>query len=296
MIVEDQKNLKVHFAGGEQTDFAYCITKGAGIRYILFSCFGYISSSLNIKNGGWWQGIPVYKELEYFKVRHSIMDSGLYTLIFGAHAGKRTEKEIEVWYRALIELVLKEEIVSACVEVDCQKILGPEKAWELRRRMRNDLPNNRIINVFHKEDGQKGLDELIEFTDYIAISVPELKGMGQGKYVQVLADYIKNKKPGIDIHLLGCTDQKLLKKLKYCTTSDSTSWIQLNRYGSIGHKVYKKDISTNKVVKEFGDTLKGLSNRYKLNKKESYYHYLGAYIVAAKYYKSLYTKIAGSQE
>ena len=51
----------------------------------------------------------------------------------------------------------------------------------LRENERNTFPNNRIINVFHKEDGKKGLERLIEFSDYIAISVPELRVIGTKK-------------------------------------------------------------------------------------------------------------------
>ncbi len=39
-------------------------------------------------------------------------------------------------------------------------------AWDFRQRMKKDLPNNRIINVFHLEDGMKGLDRMIEFAEY----------------------------------------------------------------------------------------------------------------------------------
>ena len=65
--------------------------------------------------------------------------------------------------------------ISRSVEVDCQKILSPEIAWKFRKEMKRLLPDNRIINVFHLEDGKKGLDRLIDFSDYIAISVPELR-------------------------------------------------------------------------------------------------------------------------
>lgn len=234
MIIDNQKNIKIHFAGVEQTPVAFCITKGSDVHYLLYSVFGYIADCLGIKATR--GGRTIHSELNYLRTKHSIMDSGLFTLMFGAHAGKRDEKQIEIWYNTLVEYVLKNKVQSTIVEVDCQKILGVEKAWELRKRMKNDLPNNRQINVFHKEDGQIGLDRMIEFSDYIAISVPELRFMGQKNYVYKLANYIKNKKPDIDIHLLGCTEIKMLKELNFCSTSDSTSWQGLNWYGFIkGH-------------------------------------------------------------
>jgi hypothetical protein len=115
--------------------------------------------------------------------------------------------------------------------------------------MKNDLPDNRQINVFHFEDGQKGLDKLIEFSDYIAISVPELRSIGKKNYVENIAHYIKNKKPDIDIHLLGCTENKLLSSLNYCSSADSTSWQQVNRYGVLKYNDGVKTLSiTNSAI------------------------------------------------
>ena len=57
--------------------------------------------------------------------------------------------------------------------------------------MKIELPDNRIINVFHIEDGMKGLDRLIEFSDYIAVSVPELRILGKKNHTVKLAHYIK---------------------------------------------------------------------------------------------------------
>ena len=92
---------------------------------------------------------------------------------------------------------------------------------------------NRIINVFHLEDGQEGLDRMIEFSNYIAISVPELRFMNKKEYLYRLASYIKNKKPSIDIHLLGFTEKTNLEKLKFCSSCDSSSWISGVRYGEV---------------------------------------------------------------
>ena len=293
MIIPNQSNLKVHFAGAEQTDFSYCLAKGGDIKYFLFTVFGFIAHKLNIKHGGFWKGIPIHKEFERFNTKHSIMDSGLFTLMFGAHAGKRTINEIEIWYNALVEYVLENNVQSTCVEVDCQKILGVDAAWKFRERMKNDLPNNRQINVFHKEDGKKGLDRLIEFSDYIAISVPELRHMGQKKYTYDLAYYIKNKKPSIDIHLLGCTEKKMLKDLAFCSSADSTSWLQINRYGSIGG--YKEKNIIRSKMEEMETIAIEMMNHYKIKITPSLVRYYSNYILSAKYNKSIYTKYAGNQ-
>ena len=148
------------------------------------------------------------------------------------------KKFVTAWTESLCEFVLKNNIRASCVEVDCQKILGVSEAWKMRKRMRELLPDRRIINVFHVEDGRKGLDRLVEYSDYIAISVPELRrhyGFGKAHVEAVirLANYIKNRKPSIDIHLLGCTTTTLLRECRFCTSADFTSRKSLNRYGNM---------------------------------------------------------------
>jgi len=259
MIVENQSNIKVHFAGLENQDFAEILHKISGIKYSLFTVFPFIAPKLGIK--------PLKMKTCSIESpaylgsasRHSIMDSGLFTLMFGAHAGKRSAKEIEIWYNALVEFVIENNVKSTCVEVDCQKVLGTEAAWTYREKMKLALPNNRIINVFHKEDGQKGLDRLIEFSEYIAISVPELRALKQKNHTERIANYIKNKKPSIDIHLLGCTENKLLKSLNFCSSADSTSWQQVNRYGVIKFNDGNKTHS----AKNSNISREALDNRYK---------------------------------
>ena len=233
MIVDGQRNLKVHFAAVENID-QLCSAKAAGVKYLLFTCFPLIAEKVGIKTikiGCGIQPIQIPSLLQKHS-RHTIMDSGLFTLMFGSHSGKKDATFIEKWYDNLIGFVSEASFKGTVVEVDCQKVLGVDAAWKFREKMRSDL-ENRVINVFHKEDGQKGLDRLIEFSDYIAISVPELRFMGQKNYVPKIANYIKSKKPSIDIHLLGCTEAKLLNELSFCSTSDSSSWTSSPRYGTI---------------------------------------------------------------
>ena len=234
MIVPQQSNLKVHFAAVEHMDQFVSATT-AGVRYLLFTAFPLVCPKIGIKH------ILIDLGLAHDKIpdiiqqhsRHSIMDSGLFTLMFGSHKGKKDERLLDQWQEGLVELINRTGFKGTCVEVDCQKVLTPAHAWKYRERMRAALPDNRLINVFHLEDGQVGLDRLIEYSDYLALSIPELRFSGKKGYVQRLTQYIKNKKPGIDIHLLGCTELKLLKQLNYCTSSDSSSWTGCVRFGYI---------------------------------------------------------------
>jgi hypothetical protein len=147
-------NIKVHFAGAEQIDYSLILHE-AGVQYFLWTVFSFIGDRFNLSP------FPVtVKSLFSPRVlekisKHTIMDSGLFTLMFGAHAGKRDKLFLLEWQNALINFVIENKLKSTCVEVDCQKVLGPAESWILRRRMKDTLPN-RQINVFHLEDGQKG--------------------------------------------------------------------------------------------------------------------------------------------
>jgi hypothetical protein len=166
--------------------------------------------------------------------------------MFGAGKGqKQTRASLTEWQDKLIAFVLQNKLSATCVEIDCQKVLGVEDAWYFRERMRKLLPN-RQINVFHFEDGKAGLDRLIAFSDYIAISAPELRIVKPKTFrrdVWNLTRFIKDRKPDIDIHLLGCTDMKILKQNSFCTSADSTSWLAGVRYGYIDDGIQKAHIN-----------------------------------------------------
>lgn len=233
-------NIKVHFAAGEVQN-QYAAAAALGVVYSLFTCYPWVERMVFEKAKSpimplkWMKAGDTGKLIPrhiYETSRHCIQDSGLFTLMFGSQkAAEKNEALINRWYDCLVEFTLAHGCPVTCVEVDCQKVLGVEKAWEFRQRLRKDLPNNRIINVFHLEDGQKGLDRLIEYSDYIAISVPELRFNGKSNLVYNLASYIKERKPDIDIHLLGCTHLDTLRQCSFCTSSDSTSWIAGKRFG-----------------------------------------------------------------
>ena len=225
-------NLKVHFAGSDGEERAYAALQAAQINYRLYSCYKYIVKKA--PNADFRLPPNHVIKVEDVENRHVIQDSGLFTLMFGAGKGqKQTWESLTQWQDKLIAFVQQNHLKATCVEIDCQKILGPEAAWYFRERMRKKLPN-RQINVFHFEDGKKGLDRLIAFSDYIAIGVPELRIIKPKTFredVRYLVQYIKNRKPEMDIHLLGCTDLKMLKQNKMCTSADSTSWLSGVKYG-----------------------------------------------------------------
>jgi thermostable 8-oxoguanine DNA glycosylase len=92
--------------------------------------------------------------------------------------------------------------------------------------------------------------------------------MGQKNSTIQIAHYIKNKKPSIDIHLLGCTELKFLRELSFCSSADSTSYIAGNQFGYIkgNHVKYiKKEKIIELVGKETYDFINSWNNEQYTN-------------------------------
>ena len=237
-------NIKVHFAGSDGQEDFHAALAAAHTHYRLYSCFKYIEGKSMDADFRLPENHVI--RVEERINRHVIQDSGLFTLMFGKGKGQRqTRQTLTLWQDKLIAFVQQNGIKASCVEIDCQKVLGVEDAWYFRERMRSRL-KNRQINVFHFEDGRKGLDRLIEFSNYIAISVPELRIIKPKTFredIRYLTHYIKNRKPEIDIHLLGCTDIKIITQNRFCTSADSTSWLAGVRYGYADDGIQKAHVS-----------------------------------------------------
>ena len=289
-------NIKVHYAGAEVMN-QYMAFNTLGVRYSLYTAFPFVERMIFDKYSSplipldFQKKDPIDLIPKYIisTSKHTIQDSGLFTLMFGSLKGKKDEQLINRWYDNLVQFTLDHAPGVTCVEVDCQKVLNPEKAWDFRYRMKEDLAGHRIINVFHLEDGIKGLDKMIEFSEYIAISVPELRIAGKTSFVPALARYIKKKKPSIDIHLLGCTEQKLLRQCRFCTSCDSTTYTAAKRYGFLkGNHVRR--IITDKII-----DLIGVDKYNKIrtcNGEKS----TNSCVLSVEYYKRIYQKVAGEQD
>jgi len=291
------ENIKIHFAGSEiQSQFEACVAMG--VKYFLYTAYPFVERMVFGKGKSPfiklpWQTNPYYDIPQNIlsKSKHAIQDSGLFTLMFGSMRGKSDASLINKWYDGLVKFTDENSRGVTCVEVDCQKVLGVNEAWEFRKRMRTDLPHNRIINVFHLEDGQKGLDKLIDFSDYIAISVPELRFAKKTNALIPIATYIKKQKPTIDIHLLGCTELKLLKTGWFCTSSDSTSHSVVSRWGWIQGKYYNKNINIKKAISLVGEKAYKAARAAKMNEL-----YAINFLVSVYERKNAYIKYAGNQD
>lgn len=236
-------NIKVHFAGVESTHYLNAVNK-MGVNYALYSAFPFVYKKIFGKNKTITENDLRIPRLLNDNMSHVIQDSGLFSLLYGSKKDLADSSTIFKWYDALVEWTLEHGTNITVVEVDCQDILGQKIAWDLRERMRRDLPNNRIINVFHLSDGIKGLDRLIEFSDYIGVGSGEPNNSSYSMYE--VSSYIKSKNSDIDIHLLGCTTLKTIKKCKFCTSCDSITWKNPLRFGAIGN-YHIRDLDSQKM-------------------------------------------------
>lgn len=287
-------NMKVHFAGLEKPNYALAAVT-MGVNYGLYTAFPFLAERI-FKKKVWpiipfkWMDnyllqVPVYINQN---MRHTIQDSGLFSLLFGKHKDKATKEFVYKWFDELISWTLEHGQDVTCVEVDAQAILGVEETWKLREEMRAALPNNRIINVFHIEDGVKGLDRLIEYSDYLAIG----SGIGdKDAFTKPLVDYIKERKSDIDIHLLGCTKESTLRKCAHlCTSCDSVTWLTQNRFGEFDNGMRIECIDTEKAKALIGTELWAQIREYTGDKITN------STIAAAELYKRRYAKWLGSQD
>lgn len=278
--------IKVHFAGLENNNFITAVSE-MGVQYGLYTAFPFVYRKLFSKNKGRGANLVDIPRKINGKMRHTIQDSGLFSLLYGAHAKLANSKTVYKWYDALVEWTLQHGQDVTCVEVDCQDILGQDEAWEFRERMRRDLPNNRIINVFHLSDEVKGLDRLIEFSDYIGVGSGTPNNSSATMFE--VASYIKERKPECDIHLLGCTNLKTIRRCNFCTSCDSVSWKSPMRFGHImGYHI--SDLDTAKIQDMVGqetwDSIRKVGSEQSTN----------AFCASIELYKRQYEKSAGNQD
>lgn len=290
-------NCKVHFAGYDNDPRAISVLRSVGVGYRLFTAYPFIEKpkdSYMVEKG-------IYETRAGF--RHVIIDSGLFTLMFGAKkGGNLTTQDLRNWMHRIVRFANDNHLNGGCsfVECDCQKLAGPEVAWELRKEMRELMEGREIINVFHLEDGPDGFDKLVDFGDYIAISVPELRFNKGGQYKQITATLARRArmlKPSIKIHLLGCTEVGMLKENSFVTSSDSSSWTSSARFG----KIEKRHVSQLKDdVLQAADTHVRQTANYLGFPVPPYtpkrMRYNGANYVSAKTEKAKYTRACGPQD
>lgn len=165
-----------------------------------------------------------------------IMDSGLFSLMFGASTGKtelKTYDDFKRYASDYVEYMHKIGWKHAIVECDVQRLLGVEACQRLREDVFRPSGHD-VIYVWHVPDGEEGLIDIGKRAKRIALSVPELRQVYGGGYPTkraLLHCLATLRKHGCSprIHLLGNTENALMGLP--AESSDSTSWIGSAIYG-----------------------------------------------------------------
>lgn len=272
-------NIKVHFASMENAKHIELMNT-MGVQYALYTAFPFLFKKVFKKGTGYKdRTVPIMLE---GNMRHVIQDSGMFSMLYGSKQHLATNDIIYKWYDAYVEWTLEHGQLFTVVELDCQDILGQKVAWELRERLKNDLPNHRVMNVWHYSDGKEGLDKLIDYSDYLGIP-------SKVAYKYELAKYIKKRKPDIDIHLLGCTDVQTIQKCSFCTSCDSISWVTPLMFGFMGnYHIYDMD----------ADKVKNIVGKNVFNRVEELFvkKNVPAYCASIEICKRQYEKYCGNQD
>lgn len=166
-----------------------------------------------------------------------IMDSGLFSFMFGASKGElRTYDDFRSYAMRYVDAMLDLDWKHAIVECDAQRLLGVEDTYRLRQEV-FEPSGLEVIYVWHVPDGVASFEPEYLHRKRIALSVPELRmllandsksgGRRVKKAMLSLLDKCYGKGP--QVHLLGNTETDLLRLP--ADSSDSSSWIYCVTFG-----------------------------------------------------------------
>ena len=172
--------------------------------------------------------------------RDLIVDSGLYSFMFGSEQGKlpSTYEAYRDYTRKYLDDMAGWGSDCTLVEADTHRLLGMDATERLREEFKP--LGSRVMYVWHQPEGLDGLIKLARERDYIALSLPEIRMIAaankkSGDPNAMCNDLLRRVHAGCNgqpprIHLLGCTQQELMET-RYAYSCDSTSWLSGIRYG-----------------------------------------------------------------
>lgn len=223
--------MRVHLAGTETGHFLHTVAL-TGHKYNLLSYYHLKRTS----DGDQKKLVEAMNAAQMFP----IIDSGLFTMMFGAGKGKRYDLAAMTEYtKKYIEDIRALGFNNAViVECDVHKIVGMDGVVELRKHFKDS--GIQTMFVWHREEGMDGLLKLASEESYIALSVPELRILFAEKKTRYqtavfnLLGRLKRELGGSSnlpkIHLLGNTVKETMEtSLAY--SCDSTSYLSVVRYG-----------------------------------------------------------------
>ena len=188
-----------------------------------------------------------------------LIDSGLFTMMFGVGKGKKyNEEDLLIYTNKYLDFVANVNYNHTIIEMDVHKVLGLQSLAKFRKLFEKRWGTEKTIFVWHLEEGIGGLINLANKYEYIALSIPELRILAEQKkkpiktMVNSLFNIIKkNTKEYPKIHLLGCTQRDLMLNSNYYSV-DSTSW----EYGMRFDTVHQYTHGTSKNTSFYCDTYK----------------------------------------
>jgi hypothetical protein len=188
---------------------------------------------------------PQLRQLVGGQDRNLVMDSGLYSFMFGSEQGKMptTYEAYRDYTRRYLDDIDKWGVDCFLVEADTQRLLGMEATLRLREEFKS--LGSRVMYVWHQPEGLDGLVKLAQEKDYICLSIPELRMIASGgktamghpaKVSSLCNDLLRrvHKACGDSpprIHLLGCTVMDMMET-QLAWSCDSTSWLSGIRFGN----------------------------------------------------------------
>jgi len=229
--------MRLHLAGAEDTRFTLMPLAGSSAadatsKPNLLCSYYYNRLSMGEKERMRWRNLYDKTDANW------IMDSGLFTLMFGAGAGQKYSfDELKRYTVKYIEYLREMNYRHVMVEMDVHKVLGLDALAELRKYIADNWPIEKTIYVWHVEEDIDGLLELANKYPYIAFSVPELRIIAKNRKQKLdvllnnlMARVRRDASKYPKIHLLGCTQPGLMYNSNYYST-DSTSWQSNLRFG-----------------------------------------------------------------
>lgn len=293
-------NIKVYFASAENPANQVGIRYG-GVHYALFSAFPFVAKKMKLKHAHFMNGATIASEeipaVTVRNFKHTIMDSGIYTLAYGSSQNKLTDfAQWDAYFNHFMDLIDTLPPSVTVAEFDCQDVLGNQAAWDVRNEMRKYCPDRDIINIWHPyEDGADGLYRLIEYTNYLGLPVRGF--MSKGDNLTKVLREVHRRKPGLRIHLFGGTSRKALtagRQLAY--SADSTAWNEGTRYGTISH-MKKRHINNAVKLVDDNKLLKATEGLMDLTKATPATIFsVKAAAISAEINKRAYSVWAGNQD
>lgn len=239
--------MRLYLAGAEQPTYARIIA-GVGRRFALITYY-------ELAKAGAQKIERLLKVFRDAKI-HVILDSGLFSYLFGQEAGNAwTEADLEAYCTRYLQWVNEVSFEGALVECDAQLLLGLPAVEKIRRELFK--PSGRdVIYVWHWPDGMQKLRDMANEHEYIAIGIPSLKrhiaALKIPHLPRVLVKRLvyeaRRANPRVKIHLLGTSALNLVDP-QHVFSCDSTSWLAGTKFGH-RHRFSLGDVTVEKPERE----------------------------------------------